>query len=191
MRLKVSTSNVNPYLDAAEDINETLKIFDLTRGKYPQMYDGLQMYDLSPMSSFIHSFGGNSDVASRLSDIPIFLVESTMEGEYISVPEEGCSVCVPPDKFCSLSGEKFDIDEWFQSKEDSVCKPNEPTSVVINDLLGVYEYDSHSGLMPRKIFIWMDKIRRSLTKRLKLDNQSQATLGHCLIWCFITNFHTD
>ena len=177
MKLKVSTSNVNPYLAAAEDINETLKIFDLTRGKYPQMYDGLQMYDLSPMSSFIHSFGGNSDVASRLSDIPIFLVESTMEGEYISVPEEGCSVCVPPDAVYCPSCDDFNIDKWFRSKEDSECKPNEPTSVVVNDLLGVYEYDSHSGLMPRKIFIWMDKIQKGVDEKTKAGQSKSGNAG--------------
>lgn len=146
---------------------KALKIFDLTRGKYPPMYDGLLMYDLSPMSSFIHSFGGNPDVASRLSDIPIFLVESTMEGKYISVPEEDCSVCVPPDKFWSLSGEKFDIDKWFRSKEDSVRNPNELTSIEINDLLGVYIYNSNNRLMPRKIFIWMDKIQKVVDEKTK------------------------
>ena len=154
-----------------------LKIFDLTRGKYPQMYDGLQMYDLSPMSSFIHSFGGNPDVASRLSDIPIFLVESTMEGEYISVPEEGCSVCVPPDKLCSLSGEKFDIDEWFRSKEDSVRNRNEPISIVINDLLGVYIYNSNNRLMPRKIFIWMDKIQKVVDEKTKAGQSRTDNAG--------------
>lgn len=155
---------------------KALKIFDLTRGKYPQMYDGLQ-YDLSPMSSFIHSFGGNPDVASRLSDIPIFLVESTMEGEYISVPEEGCSVCVPPDKFSSLSDEKFDIDEWFRSKEDSVRNPNEPISIVINDLLGVYIYNSNNRLMPRKIFIWMDKIQKVVDEKTKAGQSRTNNAG--------------
>lgn len=150
---------------------KALKIFDLTRGKYPQMYD------LSPMSSFIHSIGGNSDVASRLSDIPIFLVESTMEGVYISVPEEGCSVCVPPDKFCSISGEKFDIDEWFRSKEDSVRNPNEPTSIVINDLLGVYIYNSNNRLMPRKIFIWMDKIQKVVDEKTKAGQSRPGNAG--------------
>lgn len=156
---------------------KALKIFDLTMGKYPKMYDGLQMYDLSPMSSFIHSFGGNSDVASRLSDIPIFLVESTMEGEYINVPEEGCSVCVPPDAVYCPSCDDFNIDKWFRSKEDSVCKPNEPTSVVINDLLGVYEYDSHSGLMPRKIFIWMDKIQKVVDEKTKAGQSKPRNAG--------------
>ena len=155
---------------------KALKIFDLTRGKYPQMYDGLQ-YELSPMSSFIHSFGGNPDVASRLSDIPIFLVESTMEGEYISVPEEDCSVCVPPDKFCSLSSEKFDIDKWFRSKEDSVRNPNEPTSIVINDLLGVYIYNSNNRLMPRKIFIWMDKIQKVVNEKTKAGQSKSYNAG--------------
>ena len=156
---------------------KALKIFDLTRGKYPQMYDGLLIYDLSPMSSFIHSFGGNPDVASRLSDIPIFLVESTMEGEYISVPEEGCSVCVPPDNFSSLSGEKFDIDEWFRSKEDSVRNLNEPISIVINDLLGVYIYNSNNRLMPRKIFIWMDKIQKVVDEKTKAGQSKSYNAG--------------
>ena len=155
---------------------KSLKIFDLTRDKYPQMYDGLQ-YDLSPMLSFIHSFGDNPDVASRLSDIPIFLVESTMEGEYISVPEEGCSVCVPPDKLCSLSGEKFDIDEWFRSKEDSVSNLNEPISIVINDLLGVYIYNSNNRLMPRKIFIWMDKIQKVVDEKTKAGKSKRDNAG--------------
>ena len=156
---------------------KALKIFDLTRGKYPQMYDGLLMYDLSPMSSFIHSFGGDPYVASRLSDIPIFLVESTMEGEYISVPEEGCSVCVPPDKFWSLSGEKFDIDEWFRSKEDSERNLNEPISIVINDLLGVYIYNSNNRLMPRKIFIWMDKIQKVVDEKTKAGQSKSYNAG--------------
>ena len=156
---------------------KALKIFDLTRGKYPQMYVRLLMYDLSPMSSFIHSFGGNPDVASRLSDIPIFLVESTMEGEFISVPEEGCSVCVPPDKFSSPSDEKFDIDEWFRSKEDSVRNLNEPISIVINDLLGVYIYNSNNRLMPRKIFIWMDKIQKVVDEKTKAGQSKSYNAG--------------
>ena len=55
-----------------------MKIFDLTVGKYPQMYDGLKMYDLHEFLPFVHSFVDNRDVVSLLTNIPVFLVESTM-----------------------------------------------------------------------------------------------------------------
>ena len=137
-----------------------MKIFDLTRGKYPQMYNGLKMYDLDVFLPFVHSFVDNLDVVSLLINIPVFLVESTMGNEYISVPETGCSIRVPKDvNYCPLNKD-LDIDEWVRSKESSYRESNEPTSVVISDLLGVYIFESNNALMPRKIFIWMDKIQR-------------------------------
>ena len=137
-----------------------MKIFDLTRGKYPQMYDGPKMYDLDEFLPFVHSFVDNLDVVSLLINIPVFLVESTMGDKYISVPETGCSIRVPKDvNYCPLNKD-LDIDEWVRSKESSYRESNEPTSVVISDLLGVYIFESNNALMPRKIFIWMDKIQR-------------------------------
>ena len=141
-------------------MNLGMKIFDLTRGKYPQMYDGPKMYDLDEFLPFVHSFVDNLDVVSLLINIPVFLVESTMGDEYISVPETGCSIRVPKDvNYCPLNKD-LDIDEWVRSKESSYRESNEPTSVVISDLLGVYIFESNNALMPRKIFIWMDKIQR-------------------------------
>lgn len=141
-------------------MNLGMKIFDLTRGKYPQMYNGLKMYDLDVFLPFVHSFVDNLDVVSLLTNIPVFLVESTMGDKYISVPETGCSIRVPKDvTYCPLN-EDLDIDEWVRSKESSYRESNEPTSVVISDLLGVYIFESNNALMPRKIFIWMDKIQR-------------------------------
>lgn len=141
-------------------MNLGMKIFDLTRGKYPQMYNGLKMYDLDVFLPFVHSFVDNLDVVSLLINIPIFLVESTMGDKYISVPETGCSIRVPKDVTYYPLNEDLDIDEWVRSKESSYRESNEPTSVVISDLLGVYIFESNNALIPRKIFIWMDKIQR-------------------------------
>ena len=100
-------------------MNLGMKIFDLTRGKYPQMYDGPKMYDLDEFLPFVHSFVDNLDVVSLLINIPVFLVESTMGDEYISVPETGCSIRVPKDvNYCPLNKD-LDIDEWVRSKESS------------------------------------------------------------------------
>lgn len=151
-----------------------MKIFDLTRGKYPQMYKGLKMYDLNVFLPFVHSFVDNLDVVSLLINIPVFLVESTMGDKYISVPETGCSIRVPKDVTYYPLNEDLDIDEWVRSKESSYRESNEPTSVVISDLLGVYIFESNNALIPRKIFIWMDKIQR-IVNATTTAGQSKAS----------------
>ena len=136
------------------------KIFDLTRGKYPSIYDntyiGNEKVARRPMF-----FDEEYDTESLLSNVPVFLVESSMANENIDVPGCDCIVRVPCDKSVVVTDENFDIDEWINSKEGSCDKPIKKRigrSMSIVDLLGVYVYSDTNDLIPRRIFIWVDKI---------------------------------
>ena len=88
------------------------------------------MDELSKLSSeFQKSTKIITDVLKELKSIPVFLVESSMGGEYIAVPKYKCAVRVPT------------TEELYDKK------------------LGVYEYSNEADVIPRRIFIWMDKIK--------------------------------
>lgn len=143
-----------------------MKIFDLTRGKYPLIYDPIYSYDcgldcmLHISSEFQSVFAqSNIDVSKLLNNIPVFLADSSMANEYVAVPGCQCSVRVPEDKSHSLN-DNFDIDDWANSKEGDKDNPRErvPKVFTITDLFGVYSYSGECDFIPRRIFIWMDKI---------------------------------
>ena len=145
-----------------------MKIFDLTRGKYSNVYSPQDdLYYVERMEQMSHlGFGfmsvfasSNIDVSKLLNDVPVFLVESSMANEYMAVPECHCSVCIPADKSYSLIDD-FDMDNWANSKEGYKDDPRERTSkgLSITDLLGVYVYSGEHDLIPRRVFIWMNKI---------------------------------
>ena len=155
-----------------------MKIFDLTRGKYPQMYNG-QFYlsknsrDHIDSSEFQRLFLCDkrfNDLYSLLDEVPIFLVESSMAGEYIAVPKCQCSVQVPIDRYCGVVDDDFDIDDWVNSKEgDKKDDPRERTAkrYAICDMLGVYMSTGNNDVIPRRIFVWMDKIEDYAKKHTK------------------------
>ena len=145
-----------------------MKIYDLTREKFPNVYfptdESYYEEKVEQMSHFSSEFQSvfailNIDVSKLLNNIPVFLVESSMANEYVAVPGCQCSVRVPEDKSYSLIDD-FDIDDWVNSKEGDRDDPRERISKVfsIADMLGVYIYSGDSDLIPRRIFIWMDKI---------------------------------
>ena len=136
------------------------KIFDLTRGKYPSIYDNTYIgnEEVARRRMF---FNEEYDTESLLSNVPVFLVESSMANQYIDMPGCECIILVPSDKTISVDNGDFDIDEWVNSKEGSCDKPIKERigrSMSIVDLLGVYVYSDANDLIPRRIFIWVDKI---------------------------------
>lgn len=148
-----------------------MKIFDLTRGKYPQLYFPAVSYDsdleyvIHGCSRFVTMFQPpRTDIKSILSGVPIFLVESSMANEFVAVPGCECSVLVPKDKYLSHVGKEFDIDDWVKSKEKEMSdKKDDPRERIqlnstICDMLGVYVSLHENNPMARRIFIWMDKI---------------------------------
>lgn len=149
-----------------------MKIFDLTRGKYSKMYfpedeefygkDVAQMLRFSSafQAQFVHSY---IDVSKLLNNIPVFLVETSMSDDYVAVPGCQCLIHVPTDQLASLvDNEEFDIDDWASTKEGDKENPQERTSrsISITDLLGVYVFSDEHDVIPRRIFIWMDKIMK-------------------------------
>ena len=161
-----------------------MKIYDLTRGHYPNLYSSTAIntyvesieeayYDCT---RFSHLFDKPAkDMGTTLGDIPIFLVESSMSGEYVSVPGADCLIRVPKDKYLKKAHEpEQDEAETPQEKRDD---PRERTSqpATIADLLGVYTYLGEGALLPRRIFIWMDKIV-ACTKELS-DHRTAHEIG--------------
>lgn len=167
-----------------------MNIHDLTRGKYSQMYQYLTGYEYktSPFFAFQRLFSNRVDIEQRLDQIPVFLVESSMANEYIAVPGCQCSVQVPEDRYVSCTGDEFDIDEWIASKEDGKDDPRrrEPKSFNVVDLFGVYIYDNRNQLMPRKIFVWMDKIydyaQNNNNKRAKTSSNCARALFELVLY---------
>lgn len=167
-----------------------MNIHDLTRGKYSQMYQYLTgyEYETSPFFAFQRLFSNRVDIKQRLDQIPVFLVESSMADEYIAVPNCQCSVRVPEDRSISCTGDEFDIDEWIASKEDGQDDPRrrEPKSFNVVDLFGVYIYEYRNQLMPRKIFVWMDKIydyaQNSNNKRAKTSSNCARALFELVLY---------
>ena len=151
-----------------------MKVFDLTRGKYPQIYDGNDIFSqyeeqfkrtVQACDSFWRMFqkrGCFPDTEALIDSVPIILIETSMANEYIAVPEAQCSIRIPEDRYyVPMKDSEFDIDEWVNSKEGEKKEdPRErrPQSLSIIDLLGVYIFTNDDDLIPRRIFVWMDKI---------------------------------
>ena len=164
-----------------------MKIFDLTRGKYPQIYDGCDIFsqyeDQFKMAahasdSFLQMFqkrGCLHDVEALIDTVPVFLVETSMANEYVAVPGTRCSIRVPEDRHSAPADDSdFDIDKWVNSKEGEKKEdPREsrPQSLSIFDLLGVYIFTNDDDLIPRRIFVWMDKIMQYAKDNTKTGTQ--------------------
>ena len=148
-----------------------MKIYDLTRGKYPAIQSPIEIYadnvkQMARYSSVFQSLFTNNknDIGALLNNIPVFLVDSSMANEYVAVPKCQFSIRVPEDKYGSfVDSEDFDIDNWAASKEGDLSKNDDSSemasrSFAITDLLGIYMYTGDFDVIPRRIFIWMDKI---------------------------------
>lgn len=123
-----------------------MKIFDLTRGKYPEIYssasDSFYADKVNYMAYFTSKFASKyaqktkNDVGDLLNNVPVFLVEDSMSCECVAVPRCQCSVIVPPPP-------------------------------IEGDMFGVYIYTNDHDIIPRRIFIWMDKIKAHVQKKTK------------------------
>ena len=158
-----------------------MKIFDLTKGKYKDLYDSKvdSIFDdyISYISKMTRTFSrvfipSKVDNEELLKDIPVFLVESSMGGGYIQVPHTDLLINIPEDNYVSiedLSLSDFGINDWLNQKEGQIFNDNDKASsklknnpkIEIKDLLGVYLSNVNNKLLPRKIFIWMERIKLS------------------------------
>lgn len=183
---KIIEKNVN--IARKIDLNR-VKIFDLTRGKFPKIFytsdEPCYAEHIMNVSLFCSEFqkqfveSNSFGINKLLNNIPVFVVESSMADEYVGVPGCNCSIRVPTDRFGSLNDSEFDIDEWVQSKDDRKEKKEDPReriskSFTISDLLGVYIYSNEHDVIPRRIFIWIDKILDYAEKNQRFKNDSQT-----------------
>ena len=172
-----------------------MKIFDLTRGHYSNIfdpYDGTYASHVEHMahfsSKFLSLFKGHQeiDVVALLNNIPVFLVESSMAQEYVAVPGCECLVRVPEDNYLSPMDE-FDIDKWLNSKNNGKDDPYERPQLefTITDLLGVYIFSTDKDVIPRRIFIWMDKIVNYAKDKTKYKDANTVSKNACALFDFV------
>ena len=165
--------------------SSALKICDLTRGKYDFPYQVNYYKNMEEVegdcSNFVYLFQTpRADYNTQLRETPIFLVESSMANEFVAVPGCECSVRVPEDKYKGMTSGEFDIDEWVASKDNEFSNkkddPRErmPSSMTIMDLLGVYVSLGDTNAMPRRIFIWLDKIAACAKTLTKVERELGA-----------------
>lgn len=164
-----------------------MNIHDLTRGKYRNMYDRSQdltyASKVEEMSRLSYEFQSvfakpNIGVSKLLNNIPVFLVESSMAKKRVAVPGCQCSVLVPEDRYISPA-KRFDIDKWVNSKEGKKDdKDDQKKESSVTDFLGVYMFLGECDVIPRRIFIWMDKIwdytEKNTRKQEEIEGNARA-----------------
>lgn len=110
-----------------------MKIFDLTRGSYKDLYNSKTdkifegyiacMAENSRFNYFSRLFVSSKvKFKSILLDIPVFLVDTSMSGECMPVPQSGLVINVPENNYVSMeevSLSDFNIDTWLSKKRRS------------------------------------------------------------------------
>lgn len=162
-----------------------MNIQDLTRGKYynlthyfiPQELGIEELKEskyIKSIEDFLSVWGKNlKDLERLVTNIPVFLVESSMANEYVAVPGNDCIVKVPEDRGLIRTSD-FNVEEWlhhqpdYQEDDDAIKHddPREWTSkgFAISDYLGAYIFEGKDILMPQRIFIWVDKIEEFVNR---------------------------
>lgn len=149
-----------------------MKVFDLTRGGLPDSYmnsiininvkDTRLNAAVGSVQKFPDLFCPSNDAwKTTFDNIPVFLVDTSMANEYSAVPGCQCSVRVPEDLYKINVPDKINFEDWLTQKEreiDGKERSSEPMSIY--DLLGVYIHTSEKDVMPHRIFIWIDKIKK-------------------------------
>lgn len=173
-----------------------MKIFDLTRDRHPRLfspliaYDGLESYSIHVSSLMEHLWCTNRSINEIINETPIYLVDSSMAGEYVSVPGADCLLRIPEDKFLGTEDNEFDIEGWLRSKEDEISgkkddyKERVPQKYSVFDYLGIY-VSNRTCPIPRSIFVWMDKIENigdNYDKSIGCKNKSAAALFDLVLY---------
>jgi len=128
-----------------------MNIIDLTQGAVPALVEWSKSYEAryadrqwtaAAFSSDFRIMFNNTkpNVDFLMNSVPVFLVNQRLSETDVPLP--GCHriIHVPNDK------------------KLVPIKPNNPQKETI-DILGLYEHDDSRDFLPRRIFIWIDKIQ--------------------------------
>jgi hypothetical protein len=143
-----------------------MKIYDLTNGKYSDIFNSTSCSTIEECINELpylirdyklsHLFD-TSDIKSKLQEIPVFLVETSMKEKQVAVPNCNSLIQIPSDLWSEENNE-LNLEEWLNKKEAELGdKELISQKREIYDLLGVYVSEKNET-NPKKIFIWMDKI---------------------------------
>ena len=143
-----------------------MKIYDLTNGKYSDIFNSTSCSTIEECINELpylirdyklsHLFD-TSDIKSKLQEIPVFLVETSMKEKQVAVPNCNSLIQIPSDLWSEENNE-LNLEEWLNKKEAELSdKELISQKREIYDLLGVY-VSENDETSPKKIFIWMDKI---------------------------------
>lgn len=159
-------------------------IHDLTRGKYPALTRfyiskdevSSQLKDTGILQAIKALYNIElTDITKLIDDIPVFLVESSMANEWMPIPGQNCSICVPSDFYIANVAD-FNAEEWLDSLKDPKNDPREWVCKghVLCDLFGVYIYEGKDCVIPCRIFIWADKIEQWVKENSRNERRRNA-----------------
>lgn len=140
--------------------------------------------------------GKYHDAAFLLSDMPVFILESSMAGGSVEVPGLKIKIPVPQcephsdverapylEQECEPRAEPerdWIFDNQRRGRGDSPVRTAARQTIV--DPLGVYVYAGESSPVPRRIFIWADRIQKIAKGRSSLfDLVLYHEIAHALM----------
>lgn len=179
-----------------------MKLYDLTDGHYcdfnkieyemhiKQAIKDVRLPYLSYFQFLQNDDNYRSNMESLINATPIFIVESSMAKQTISVPRRHFSVLVPEDNYKSQNSiiefnhdrRRYSEDYDYGNNNDNY---NRGHDIIINDFLGVYIHRDKDEIFPKRIFIWIDKIE----EYAKHNAQSSSYIEDAKLLLDIVFFH--
>ena len=148
-----------------------MNIIDLTGGyselveyskDYEKRYAKKRWFAAAISSDFRLSLATlHPSIGELIDSVPVFLVDKFLSKKYVDIPDCDMKIYVPDDKKPIPDGTDFDIEKWIDSN-------NPKKDPIIIDILGLYEHDENRVYLPRRIFVWVDKIG-DLAKKYVLE----------------------
>lgn len=163
-------------MEKTREGNRFMHIYDLTGGKYGLIAETIsysaesKILDQMERTSFpnknflfnrFHTDWWKENTKKILNETPVFLVESSMCQKVVSIPGSSLYTTIPNDTCIEYDEDnKIDWEKLFSGAEINSERGLEKESLSSNilDLFGVYINNPYEGIVPSKIFVWIDKI---------------------------------
>lgn len=150
-----------------------MNIIDLTGGyselvEYSKGYEKRYAKKRWIAAAFSSNFRSTIDIHhpkidELIDSVPVFLVNKELSNKVVEIPGYNREIRVPNDVKSAQSG--VDINQWKESKKDSKITLNQEHQSI--GLLGLYEYVDSCDFLPRRIFVWIDKIQKKAEEYVK------------------------
>lgn len=190
-------------MEKTREGNRFMHIYDLTGGKYGLIAETIsysaesKILDQMERTSFpnknflfnrFHTDWWKENTKKILNETPVFLVDTLMCKRAVAVPNTSLYITVPEDTYVETIMDDVDWEQQESCRRydrESPIDAEPLKSFNIKDFLGVYICDLSEGILPTKIFVWMDKIQSNTTKHEEfealVENVVIHEIGHSIM----------